>query len=164
MSDRQLEQFLRALDPKEKPWSGSPSPGGSLRNVALEIAVRRIDGLKHCIWKLALHIAYWEYVVRRVLEDGPKGGFLRSPSNWPELPAKLTEQAWKADCLLVKAERAALISAVRGLDAQRLSDKASPRSSHSIADVLSGIIQHSAYHTGQISLLKRMDASVKGLR
>jgi len=111
MSDSRREQFLRALDPKEKPWSGIPSPAGSLRNVPLEIAARRIDGLKNCIWELALHIAYWEYAVRRVLEDGPKGGFLRSPSNWPELPAELTEQAWKADRRLVRDERAALISA-----------------------------------------------------
>ena len=43
MSDSHLvEQFLTALDPKEKSWSGSPSPAGSLRNVPLEIAVRRI--------------------------------------------------------------------------------------------------------------------------
>ena len=58
MSGCYLEQFLRALDPKEKPWSGSPSPAGSLRNVPLEIALRRIDGLKHCLRELALHISY----------------------------------------------------------------------------------------------------------
>jgi len=93
MSECHREQFLRALDPKEKPWSGNPTPAGSLCNVSLGIALRQIDGLKHCIWELALHIAYWEYAVRRMLEDGPKGEFPRSPSNWPAMPAEPTEQA-----------------------------------------------------------------------
>lgn len=159
MSNVDNRFVLSALDPTAKPWSGSPSPAGSLRSVSLEMAIRRINGLKRCIWELALHIAYWEYAVRRMLEQGPTGGFLRSPSNWPALPAEPTEQAWNADRRLVKHERAALLEAARTVDTQRLREKASPRSKHSTADVLSGIIQHSAHHTGQIALLKRLHPS-----
>ena len=161
MSDDRLQLFLRALDPKEKPWSGCPSPAGSLRSIRLDLAVRRSTGLKHCIWELALHIAYWEYAVRRMLECGPKGGFPRTPSNWPALPDKPTEEAWKADRRLVKQERDALIEAIRTFDISRLDAPSSDGSKNSYVDVLSGIIQHSAYHTGQIALLKRLDPPSK---
>ena len=133
-----------------------PSPFGALRTVPVEMAVRKIRRLKHSIWELALHIAYWEYAVRRMLERGPKGGFLRSPSNWPAVPEVPTDEAWKADRYLVKQEREALLEAIRALDAKRLSEPVSARSRYSTADVLSGIIEHSAYHSGQIALLKRV--------
>ena len=157
MSEDRLKLLLRALDPKGKSWSGCPSPAGSLRTIPLDLAVRRSAGLKHSIWELALHIAYWEYAVRRMLEQGPKGGFPRTPSNWPALPESPTDEAWKADRRLVKQERDALIEAIRTFDINRLDAPSSVNSKHSTADVMSGIIQHSAYHTGQIALLKRLD-------
>ncbi|MCK5828463.1 hypothetical protein KAH43_08075 [Candidatus Bipolaricaulota bacterium] len=90
-----------------------------------------------------------------MLERGARGGFPRSPSNWPALPEVATDAAWKADRHLVKQGRVALLEAVRALDVNRLSEPVSARSSYSTADVLSGIIEHSAYHSGQIALLKR---------
>lgn len=160
MSEDRLKLVLRALNPKGKPWSGCPSPAGSLRSIPLDLAVRRAAGLKHSIWELALHIAYWEYAVRRMLECGPKGGFPRAPSNWPAPPETPTDEAWKADRRLVKQERDLLIEAIRIFDVNRLDAASSVNSRHSIADVLSGIIRHSAYHTGQMALLKRLDSSL----
>ena len=157
MREDRLQLFLSALDPIGKSWSGCPSPAGSLRSIPPDLAVRRSAGLKHSIWELALHIAYWEYAVRRMLKQGPKGEFPRTPSNWPALPEMPTDAAWKADRRLVKLERDALIEAIRTVDINRLDSPSSVSLKHSIADVVSGIIQHSAYHTGQIALLKRLD-------
>ena len=159
MSDDCLQIILQAMHPKANQWFGGPSPAGSLRNVSLDLAVRRFEGLQHCIWELALHIAYWEYAVRRMLERGLKGGFSRSPSNWPALPETPTEETWKADRRLVKQERDALIQAIRSFDVNQLGEPSSDRSKNTYADVLSGIIQHSTYHTGQITLLKRLGSS-----
>ena len=36
-----LELIVRALAPKEKSWSGAPSPSGVLRTVPVEMAVRK---------------------------------------------------------------------------------------------------------------------------
>jgi uncharacterized damage-inducible protein DinB len=156
MSDARIQSVLRALDPKEKPWFGGPSPAGSLRGVDIDLATRRSAGLKHCIWELALHIAYWEYAVRRVLVDGPKGGFPRMPSNWPAMPAEPCGRVWKADRALVKQERAALVVELENLDAKKLDERTSAASERTVGDLLIGIIQHSVYHTGQITLLKRL--------
>jgi uncharacterized damage-inducible protein DinB len=156
MSDARVQSALRALGPKEKPWFGGPSPAGSLRGVDMDLATRRSAGLKHCIWELALHIAYWEYAVRRVLVDGPKGGFPRTPSNWPSMPADPSDRLWRADRALAKQERVALVVELKNLDAKRLDERASAISERTVGDLLIGIIQHSAYHTGQIALLKRL--------
>ncbi|MFC2095597.1 DinB family protein [Candidatus Bipolaricaulota bacterium] len=156
MSEIRLEAILHALDTKRDQWFGGPSPAGSLRNVQRALATRRMDGLKHCIWELALHIAYWEYAVRRVLVDGPKGGFARKPSNWPSLPNNPSEETWKADRKLVKEERDALVSAIGAFDAKRLDEPVSSKSKRTHIELLIGVVQHSVYHTGQIALLKRL--------
>ena len=155
MSKERLRLILQMLDTKNQ-WFGGPSAAGGLRNVSSKPALWKPEGLKHCIWELALHIAYWEYAVRRTLENGPKGGFPRTPSNWPGIPADLSEEAWKADRKLVKQERGALIEAVRAFDENRLGEQPPSSSKYSYFEIMIGIAQHSVYHTGQIALLKRL--------
>ena len=155
MNEKRLQSILDALQTSGL-WFGGPSPAGSLRGVGAEQAARKPDGASHCIWELALHIAYWEYAVRRILEDGPKGEFPRKPANWPRLPDDATESAWKKDRALVRAERERLISAAGAFDPARLDDRAGS-SKHTYVDLLYGAVQHSTYHTGQIALLKRLD-------
>ncbi|MFC2077182.1 DinB family protein [Candidatus Bipolaricaulota bacterium] len=62
-------------------WFGGASPVGSLRDVTAETAAWRPHAGRHSVWQLALHIAYWEYAVRRILDDLPTGSFPRSPSD-----------------------------------------------------------------------------------
>ena len=156
MSKKRLELILQILDTKKNQWFGGPSAAGSLRTVTSELALWKPEGMKRCTWELALHIAYWEYAVRRTLENGPKGGFPRTPSNWPAIPKDASEETWKADRKLVKQERDALIEAVRAVDEKRLGGQASSNSKYSCFEIMIGIAQHTVYHTGQISLLKRL--------
>ena len=156
MSSERLESILQMLDVKKKQWFGGPTAAGCLRNVSSELALWKPAEAKHCTWELALHIAYWEYAVRRMLENGPKGGFPRTPSNWPAIPADPSAEAWKADRKLVKQERDALIVAVRSFDEKHLDEQLPSSSKYTYFDILIGIYQHSVYHTGQIALLKRL--------
>lgn len=156
MSEAFIRLVLQSLDPSERPWFGGPSPAGSLRNVSNDLAIWRGQGLTHCIWELALHIAYWEYAVLRVLENGPRGGFPRTPSNWPALPDDPCMGAWKADRMLVKHQRDALLRAIRELDPKHLDTPISVKTGRTRGQLLLGIAQHSAYHTGQMAVLKRM--------
>lgn len=156
MSSERLESILQVLDVKKNRWFGGPTAAGSLRNVSSELALWKPAGTKHCIWELALHIAYWEYAVRRMLENGPKGAFPRAPSNWPAIPENPSQEAWKADLKLVKQERDALVNAVRAFDEKRLGAHASSNSKYSCFEISIGVAQHTVYHTGQISLLKKL--------
>ena len=158
MSGERLRLIRHTLATTKNQWFGGPSAAGSLRNVPCELAIRKPKGLKYCIWELALHnIAYWEYAVRRMLENGPKGGFPRTPSNWPTIPEEPSEDAWKMDRKLVKQEREALIATIQSIDEKLLREHVSSSSRYTYAEVLTGIAQHSVYHTGQIGLLKRLE-------
>lgn len=157
MSDPRLAEILRMLDPEPgyRLWFGGASPLGCLRGVSAAAAAWRPAPDRHSIWELALHIAYWNYAVRRNLEGGPKGGFPRAPSNWPRQPEPPTDEAWKEDRALFRSEHEAFSAAVRGLDPGRL-DEPARGGAYSCAELVHGIVMHDTYHVGQIQLLKRL--------
>ena len=139
-------------------WYGGATVQGCLRGVDARQAAWRPAPDRHSIWALTLHIAYWEYAVRRHLEGGEKGGFPRSPSNFPAVPHPPSEAAWKRDRALLREERKALLAAVRAFDPLRLDD-AVPGTKWTFVDLLHGIVMHDTYHVGQIQMLKRLERS-----
>jgi len=158
MTDPRLREILAMLDPKPgtRLWHGGASPLGSLRGVSHEQATWKPSPDRHSIWEFALHIAYWDYAVRRNLETGPIGGFPRSPANWPAVPARPDAKAWANDRTLLRSEQKKLIAAVRGFDPKRLDVVASRKKAYRFADLLHGIVMHDTYHAGQIQLMKRL--------
>lgn len=163
VTDPRLGEVLKALDPPAgtKPWHGGASVLGCLRGVSAEAAVWKPAPDRHSIWELALHIAYWKYAVRRWLTGEERGGFPRSPANWPEVPDLPDAKAWKADRRLLREEHRRLVEAIRAFDPARLDDD--PESGEwTSMDRLTGIVQHDMYHTGQIQIMKRIYASLGG--
>jgi len=158
MSDARLDEIVRMLRPEKgtKLWYGGATPVGCLRGVNSKSAAWLPDPKRHSIWELALHIAYWEYAVRRILEDLPSGSFPRSPSDWPAVPEARGEGQWKADRALLRSEHEALTDAVQRFDPHRIDDTASRSGSFRYIDLLHGAIMHNTYHTGQIQLVKRL--------
>ena len=127
---------LRGVDPEQAAWKPAPD--------------------RHSIWELVLHIAYWKYAVRRNLEGSGRGGFPRSPSNWPRVPEPADAAAWKRDRALLKSEHERLVAAVEGFDPRRLDEEAPGSGSYRFADLIFGVVTHDVYHVGQIQLLKRL--------
>ncbi len=160
MNDRRLDEALRHLDPAPgaRLWHGGATVLGALRGVSPEVAAWRPYPDRHCIWALALHIAYWNYAVRRRLTGEASGGFARAPSNWPDLPEECTAAHWEADRQLVRKAHDLLVEAVKGFDPGRL-DEAAGATRTTYADLITGIVLHDTYHTGQIQLLKRLARS-----
>lgn len=144
-----------------KGWQG-PTLLGSLRGVTAAEAAIRPAGLKHGIWDLVLHAAYWKYVVCLKLGAAEPESFPRSPSNWPALPGEKrregenNEKAWRSDIALMKDYHGRLLGAVEKMDLSRLG--AIPRGGKTATylDVLVGIAAHDAYHCGQIQLVKKL--------
>jgi uncharacterized damage-inducible protein DinB len=108
------------------------------------------------IWQLALHIAYWKYAVRRLLEDGPVARFPRKPANWPSVAPAPDAAAWERDVALLKAEHQRLLDAVRRVRDWPLDRIPREGRKWTYGELLLGIAAHDAYHTGQIQLLKRL--------
>ena len=164
MTDRRLEEAIRHLDPPSgtRLWHGGASVLGALRGVTHRVASWKPYADRNAIWDLALHIAYWNYAVTRRLTDAPIGGFPRTPSNWPSPPEARTDAAWKADRRLIKESHDRLVEALRDFDASRLDDHAKSDET-TYADLVTGIVLHDTYHTGQIQLMKRLARSA-GIR
>jgi DinB superfamily len=136
-------------------WQGT-TLSGALRGVTPRQALWRPARDRHNVWEVALHAAYWKYVVRRrITGEKARGAFPRSPSNWPEVPESPTAAAWRADVRLLHHMHQELLAAVAALPPRRLGAR-SPGGKWTYAEMIFGVAAHDAYHTGQIQLVKRL--------
>lgn len=142
--------------PGRKGWAGGPTPDGAVRGLTARQAHRAPAPGRHSIWALTLHIAYWKYAVRRRLEGGSGLRFPRRPANWPRVPDRAEAKAWAADVALLREEGARLLDAITRVPRAALSRALPPSRRWTRAEMILGIAQHDAYHTGQIQLLKRL--------
>jgi len=162
-SDRRIEEVVRHLDPsgRAKLWHGGPTVVAALRGISPEVAAWRPHPDRHSIWALALHVAYWDYAVWRRLTDAPRGGFPRSPSNFPDVPDPPSATAWEADRALVAQWQGRLADALRAFDPVRLDELAGGKGRTTYADLVTGVLMHDTYHAGQIQMMKRLAASME---
>jgi len=162
MKNVTLESIYEILDPPNRftPWHGGPTLMGALRGVDARQAAWKPAPDRHSIWELALHIAYWNYSVRRHFNPKAPKGFPRSPSNFPAV-SQATEVAWKKDKFLICEEHNKLVLALKGFAVDRLEEKVNTPKQWTYAQLLTGIMAHDTYHIAQIQLMKRLYASLK---
>lgn len=137
-------------------WHGGPTPLTALRGVSVEQAAWVPFAGRKSIWQLALHIAYWKYAVRRRLEGGAAQRFPRSPANWPRVADPASGSAWAEDVALLRAAHMQLLEAISRVPLQRYGEATAGGKRWTVGELILGIAQHDAYHTGQIQLLKRL--------
>jgi len=133
-------------------WHGT-NLRGSLRGVTPDQAAWRPRADRHSVQEIAVHAAYWKYVVRRRLTGEKRGSFPLDGSNWFARPRADTT-TWKADLRLLDDCHRQLRETVASLDPKRL--RRTLGGSTTALDLVTGIIAHDLYHAGQIQLLKRM--------
>ena len=153
---RLLDQFKRAHD--GDPWHGSPVRG-ILKGVTHEQAARRPPNGAHSIWELVLHMTGWRNEVARRATGAPAAE--PAEGDYPDVGAP-TAVRWKAALAALDASHANLAKVVRGMsDDQLLKPTNDPRNRPlgtgcSNYELLHGIVQHDAYHAGQIAILKKV--------
>lgn len=145
-----LATILRNLDEayEKRAWHGT-NLRGALRGLTAEEAWYRPAPLRHNIYELTVHAAYWKYAVRRRLTGEKRGSFALKGSNWLAAPPRPDEAAWRAVVALLQAEHRALREVIAALDESRLEN---PKT----LGMLLGIAAHDLYHCGQIQLIKRL--------
>lgn len=158
MADLPQALLLEGIQPGpgRQGWHGGPTPLGALRGMTAAEAGWKPGRRRKSIWVLTLHIAYWKYAVRRLLEGSERGAFPRSPSNWPQPPPSLDDRSWAADVGLLRAEHSRLMQAAAAVDPRLLSRRPPTSRRWSYGELMLGIAMHDAYHTGQIQLVKRL--------
>jgi uncharacterized damage-inducible protein DinB len=152
----QIALLLAVLDDAYagKSWQG-PNLKGCLRRLSPESAAWRPGPGRHNIWELVMHAAYWKYAVKRRLLNEKRDSFPLKGSNWFMRPQELTLAAWKKDQRLLDTMHRSLRQAIAELDPKAL-DQPIAGGRYSSAKLIYGIAAHDIYHTGQITLIKRL--------
>jgi hypothetical protein len=157
MADPRVELLLNNIQRaySGKSWHG-PTLKGVLRGVTLKQATHRLT--RNSIRDLVYHCAYWKFCVRRWLleaagEDaGP--GFPRSPANFPDPVARVTQKDFDADKRMLNDQHRRLVAALKTLPPAVL-DTPAGKTGLNHAELIMGVAAHDLYHAGQIALLKR---------
>jgi uncharacterized damage-inducible protein DinB len=162
MTDSSQSAFL--IDQLERTHAGDPWHGSSraslLADVTAEEARRRPASTVHSIWELVLHMTAWTREVTRRLQG--RNAAEPEMGDWPALPATPDERAWRAALAALDEAHVALRDAVRALDGSRLTTrvgderKAALGTGVTFAQTINGLVQHDAYHSGQIAVLKKL--------
>lgn len=159
----EIRLLLANLDDayERRAWHG-PNLRGCLRGVTARRAAWRPAAGRHNIWELAVHCAYWKYAVWRRLTGEKRGSFPFEGSNWFRRPLSPMEKTWRQDLALLDEQHRNLRRAIARLPPRRLRGR-SRGSRWTIAQEIYGVTAHDLYHTGQIRLLKKLNASRKKL-
>jgi uncharacterized damage-inducible protein DinB len=155
-SARLADQLIRAQS--GDPWHGSPVKA-ILDGVDAEAAAWKPAPGVHSIWELVLHMTGWRTEVARRASGAPasepEGG------DWPAV-GDPTPARWTAALAALDRAHAALMEAIAAMTDERLTEPSNdPRDRSTGAGVsyyelFHGIVQHDAYHAGQIAILKSL--------
>ena len=142
----QLERSLRG-----GAWHG-PSLLQAVEGVdAAPATTRQVPGA-HTIHEVVWHAAFWLEVGRQRIVGVPPTA-LAPESDWP--PADVEpEEAWRTALERLEESYRALLATVLDLADCRLDDPVSG-SDPTVRGLLLGLLQHNAYHAGQVVLLRR---------
>lgn len=150
------------------PWHG-PSRAALLADVQADVAGWHPGAGAHSIWETVLHMRSWtDEVARRASGGGfdskaePVGG------DWPVV-TDTSDRAWREAVRSLDASHEALVGVVRALPAAQLAARVGVSAEYpdgkgiSHASMFRSLAEHDVYHTGQLSLLKRLARSALGL-
>ena len=137
-----------------RPYHG-PSVLTLLRPVTRDLAIRRTQPALHTIWELVAHMTA-EFRYARSLVDGSATPWSEGQTTWPAI-ADTSDAAWQATIRDFEDGHRNFQEFLARLDDEVLHHPA-VHGSHSVHTVLHGVIQHCAYHAGQIALLTRQGA------
>jgi uncharacterized damage-inducible protein DinB len=105
----------------------------------------------HSIWELVMHLITWERVISRRIQ-----GEAFMPSDEENFPPvrQATDSAWREAVQTLQRTHADLILRVSAMKEEQLNERV-PGKDYDLRFMLTGAVQHAAYHGGQIALLKK---------
>ena len=146
--DRIIDELTRALE--HDPWHG-PSIQDVIGDMSgAQASAYPVDG-GHSVWELVHHVTAWLRAVHmrvkgRVCE-------LQGETDWPPV-RDTSERAWSHARAELRNAQAELIGTLKTLGDSDLA-VITPNRDYDLEHLLNGLIQHHAYHTGQMVLLKK---------
>jgi hypothetical protein len=149
--DRIADQLFRIVEGDA--WHGPPV-SALVADVTAPIAASHPIPAAHSIWELVHHMTAWATIARRRL--GGEIVDVIAVQDWPPVET-VTAEAWTSATQSLERAHADLRRAVLALGDGHLEDR-TPGKPYSLYVLLHGVVQHSAYHAGQIAVVKRAAA------
>ena len=156
MSDsakRDASEVSRIADQLRRVCDGGAWLGPSLKEVLSGVdedrARRRPIARAHTIWELVLHVTAWIRIARERLSATETRGHT-DRENWPPMAS-----SWQDTLALLEREIDALEEAILAFPSERLDDDAPAPEPQTFYVLLHGVVQHIAYHAGQIAVLQK---------
>ncbi|MEO7360422.1 MAG: DinB family protein [Gemmatimonadaceae bacterium] len=119
---------------------------------AADAARRPIPGA-HTIWEIVAHMAAWANIAQRRLSSKQQAE-PTAAEDWPPHTSGQSIEAWSDAQMRLGEAYERLAQKSEGLDCDAL-DAQVPGHDYSVQVMLMGVVEHGAYHGGQIALLKR---------
>lgn len=142
------DQLKRAFDGEA--WHG-PALMEILDGIDAAAASAHPISQAHSIWELVLHLCGWERVVAKRIQGETLT--LSDDENFGHI-AKATEPAWREAVQTLRKNHDELTTLASKLTGAQLDERV-PGKHYDLRFMLTGAVQHVAYHAGQIALLKR---------
>jgi uncharacterized damage-inducible protein DinB len=138
-------------------WHGA-SLEENLAGLTPEQAAARPVAEAHSIWELVLHLTAWTGEVTRRL--GGAAPTMPAEGDWPAVGA-VSARAWGDALARLRSAHEALAEAVHRYPAERWTERVGGERDAPLgtgvtyAEMVQGLLQHDAYHGGQIGLLRK---------
>jgi uncharacterized damage-inducible protein DinB len=132
-------------------WHG-PALADLVMDLSAESALERPVAGAHSIWELVLHMTAWTGIARERLAGSAKSD-PTPEEDWPPV-VDTSAEAWRAAVERLKEAHRELAADVSKLDDSMLVGRV-PGKDHSVLTMIHGIVEHDAYHGGQIAILKK---------
>lgn len=107
----------------------------------------------HTVWELVLHMAAWANIAQKRLSL-KKQTEPTSAEDWPSLTSGPSIEAWSDAQMRLSEAYEGLAQKAEALDRDALNAQV-PGHDYSVRVMLMGVVEHGAYHGGQIAVLKR---------
>lgn len=139
------------------PWHG-PATIDLLNDLPFTAAAARPIPDGHSIWEIVLHMTAWQReVIRRLGGAEPQAP---EDGDWP-VPPPPGQDAWDRARAELDESLERLASTVSALSDEDLRKQVGPVRDPALgsgitrAEMVAGVLQHNAYHSGQIALLRK---------
>ena len=133
-------------------WHG-PALLENLKGITGEQAATQTPIAAHSIWSIVLHLNAWVRVVQHCLDHETYAG-VTGAEDWP-VPANSSQDEWQGALRTLQTSYAEMTRSIENLEEQRLGEVVGSDPPMPLYAVLHGLINHTAYHSGQIALIRK---------
>lgn len=124
----------------------------TLKHITADMAYKKPAAGINSIWEIVNHLISWRTTILKRLQ----GSIIPSPPNNYFEPVKdKSQEAWEATLERLNKSQSDWEELLPKLSEEKY-DEFYPNYGYSVCEFVNGIIQHDAYHLGQIVLIKKL--------